>query len=81
MKNIGSGERVVRVVIGLAIIGWGLFAQNWWGAIGILPLLTGVIGWCGLYQVMNKCCPFSKKEEGKKDDNSKSCGCGCGKGK
>ncbi len=79
MKNMSLGERVVRIAIGGVVICWGLLAKNWWGAIGILLLLTGVIGWCGLYQVMGKCCPFSKKEEGKKDDNSKSCGCGGGK--
>ena len=81
MKNLSSAERVVRVAIGVVIIGWGLFAKNWWGAIGILPLLTGLIGWCGLYQVMGTCCPFSKKSEGKKDGESKSCGCGCSGGK
>ena len=81
MKNISAPERIVCRVIGLIIIGWGLFAKNWWGALGIVPLLTGVIGWCGLYQVMGTCCPFSKKDEGKKDDSSKSCGCGRSGGK
>jgi hypothetical protein len=81
MKNIGTPERVVRIVVGLVVIGWGLFAKNWWGALGLVLLLTGLIGWCGLYQVMGTCCPFSKKGEGKKDNESKSCGCGCSAGK
>jgi len=36
-------------VVGLAIIAWGIYAQNWWGAIGAIPLLTGLIGWCPAY--------------------------------
>ncbi len=81
MKNMSTGERIVRVAIGVVVIGWGLFAKNWWAAFGILPLLTGIIGWCGLYQLMGSCCPFAKQKNDKKDDKSKSCGCGCGGGK
>ena len=81
MKNLSKGERIVRVVIGAVIIGWGLFAKTWWGAVGIVLLLTGIIGWCGLYQLMGSCCPFSKQKNDKKEDNSKSCGCGCPGGK
>jgi hypothetical protein len=77
MKNISNGERIIRLVIGAAVIGWGLWARNWWGAIGLLPLLTGIIGWCGLYQILGTCCPFFKNKDSKKDDKSKSCGC-CG---
>jgi len=78
MKNISTGERIVRVSIGVLIIGWGFFAKNWWGAVGLAPLLTGLIGWCGLYKLMASCCPFSKKMDDKKDGKSKSGGCCCG---
>jgi len=50
--NVGNIERIVRVVIGLAIIIWGFYAKNWWGAIGIIPLVTGLIGWCPLYALL-----------------------------
>jgi hypothetical protein len=81
MKNISTGERIVRIVIGVLIIGWGLFAKNWWGAVGLVFLLTGLIGWCGLYQVIGTCCPFSKKKDEKKDEKPKSGGCCCCGGK
>ena len=49
MCNEGKADRIVRVVLGLAIIGWGVAAQNWWGAVGLVPLLTGAVGFCPLY--------------------------------
>jgi len=47
--NIGTTDRILRIVAGLVIIGWGVAAQNWLGAIGLVPLATGVIRWCPLY--------------------------------
>ncbi|MEA3273861.1 MAG: DUF2892 domain-containing protein [Pseudomonadota bacterium] len=48
-KNVGGIDRILRILAGLALIGWGFYAQNWWGAIGAVPLLTGLIGWCPMY--------------------------------
>jgi hypothetical protein len=50
--NEGTIDRVLRVVAGVAIIGWGFVAHNWLGAIGAVPLLTGLIGWCPLYAIL-----------------------------
>ncbi len=47
--NVGNADRIVRIVLGVLIIGWGLYAQNWLGAIGLVPLVTGLIRWCPLY--------------------------------
>jgi len=49
MKNVGSIDRVIRIVAGIAIIGAGVYYQSWWGAIGAVPLLTGLMGWCPPY--------------------------------
>jgi hypothetical protein len=49
MKNVGSIDRVIRIVAGVAIIGAGVYYQSWWGAIGAVPLLTGLMGWCPPY--------------------------------
>jgi hypothetical protein len=49
MCNEGKIDRIVRIVLGLAIIGWGLMEKNWWGAVGLVPLATGAIGFCPLY--------------------------------
>ena len=47
--NVGGIDRALRIIVGLIVIAWGIYAQNWWGAIGLIPLLTGVIGWCPAY--------------------------------
>ena len=47
--NVGKTDRTLRIVAGLAIIGWGIATQSIWGAIGVVPLLTGIIRWCPAY--------------------------------
>ncbi len=56
-KNEGLLDRVVRVVVGLALIAspLGLYGADYaslWGWIGAVPLLTGVIGWCPGYSLI-----------------------------
>ncbi len=51
-KNVGTVDKVIRIVAGLAIIGAGVYYQNWWGAIGAVPLLTALIGWCPAYSLL-----------------------------
>ena len=48
-KNVGSIDRTLRIIAGLALIGWGLYAQNWLGAIGAILLFTGIMSWCPVY--------------------------------
>lgn len=48
-QNVGGIDRILRALAGLAIVAWGVYAQNWWGAVGIVPLFTAAIGWCPAY--------------------------------
>jgi hypothetical protein len=48
-QNVGGIDRVVRVVAGIAIIAAGAYFKSWWGAVGLVPLLTATIRWCPLY--------------------------------
>ena len=50
-QNVGGIDRVLRLVVGLALIAWGVVTQNWWGAVGIVPLFTAAIGWCPAYPI------------------------------
>lgn len=47
--NIGKTDRVLRVLAGIALIGWAVTSGNILGYIGIIPLLTAAIGFCPLY--------------------------------
>lgn len=55
--NVGSTERLLRIIVGVVIIGLGLYLQSWWGVVGIIPLLTGLFRFCPLYKMlgMNTC--------------------------
>lgn len=47
--NMGSIDRIVRMALGLAIIVVGVIYRSWFGAIGIIPVATALIGWCPAY--------------------------------
>lgn len=47
--NVGKTDRILRVVLGLCIIGAGLMFQSWLGAIGVVLLVTAAVGWCPMY--------------------------------
>ena len=53
-------ERGVRVVIGLALIGLAVAGKvGAWGYIGIVPVVTGLLGSCPLYTVLGfSTCPL-----------------------
>ncbi|MHB1102873.1 MAG: YgaP family membrane protein [Devosia sp.] len=54
--NESMADRAIRVVIGLAAL--TLFfvfpeaAWRWWLLIGLVPLATGLVGWCAIYQLL-----------------------------
>jgi hypothetical protein len=49
-KNIGGIERVARIVLGGAILALVFIGpKSNWGYLGIIPLVTGLIGWCPPY--------------------------------
>ena len=58
--NVGTVDRVVRIVVGLALIGLAAAGTiGAWGYIGILPLLTGFMRTCPAYSLLgiNTCDP------------------------
>jgi len=53
-KNIHDIERMVRIVIGLFLVGLTFMSEtpNYWFLLGVVPLTTGIIGWCPPYAML-----------------------------
>ena len=51
--NIGNAERVVRAIVGIALIAIVFVGpQTPWGWIGVVPLATALLGWCPPYALL-----------------------------
>ncbi len=50
--NVGSADKTIRIVVGIAMIAAGVMYQNWWGAVGLVPLATALMGWCPPYSLL-----------------------------
>ena len=51
--NIGRLERVVRVVVGIGVLSLAFVGPRTpWAYLGVLPLLSGLIGWCPPYALL-----------------------------
>ncbi|HEX2871151.1 MAG TPA: DUF2892 domain-containing protein [Polyangiaceae bacterium] len=51
-SNEGSVDRVIRVLLGSVLLSLFFFGPHTWlGLLGIVPLLTGIVGFCPLYRV------------------------------
>lgn len=57
-RNEGTLDRALRIIVGLALIAMVFVGpQAAWGWIGVVPLLTGLVGFCPLYRLvgLNTC--------------------------
>jgi hypothetical protein len=52
-QNVGNAERVIRIIVGLVLISLVFIGpQSPWGWVGLIPLVTGAIGWCPPYSLL-----------------------------
>jgi Protein of unknown function (DUF2892) len=58
-KNVGSADRVFRILLGIALISLVFVGPRTpWGWIGVVPLLTGIFSTCPLYAMIGfSSCP------------------------
>lgn len=58
-RNEGTADRVIRVVAGLAILSLVFVGpQSLWGLLGLIPLITGLVGSCPAYRLLGlSTCP------------------------
>lgn len=47
--NVGTTDKIIRAVIGLSLLAAGGYFKSWWGLVGLVPLLTAVVGFCPAY--------------------------------
>ncbi len=61
--NVGTVDRVIRVIVGVVLIGLALVGPKTpWGWIGVIPLVTGLIGYCPLYSLLGiRTCPAKQE--------------------
>lgn len=61
-RNEGTLDRGLRIVVGLVLLALVFVGpQTPWGWIGIVPLATGLIGWCPLYSLLGlSTCPMKR---------------------
>lgn len=60
--NVGGIDKTLRIVAGAGLIGATVAGMlPAWGYIGIVPLATGLMGWCPAYSLLGiKTCPANK---------------------
>lgn len=52
-QNVGGIDRILRIVVGLVLIGLAATGTvGWWGWLGLVPLATGALGWCPPYALL-----------------------------
>ena len=54
-RNIGTADRVIRFLLGLGLLGAIFLVEGsirWFGLIGLVPLLTAMVGTCPLYSLL-----------------------------
>jgi Protein of unknown function (DUF2892) len=52
-KNIGNVERIVRVVLGIVVVSLAFVGpRSSWAFLGIIPIVTGLIGYCPPYALL-----------------------------
>ena len=59
--NVGGIDKAARIIAGLALLSLIFILEGnarWWGLAGLLPLLTGTLGWCPAYTLFGiSTCP------------------------
>jgi len=63
--NVGGIDRILRIVVGLVLLAAVVLLEGnarWFGLIGIVPLITGIFGYCPAYVPFGfSSCPLEEK--------------------
>jgi hypothetical protein len=61
--NLGGIDRALRIIVGIVLIALVLSGNiGLWGWIGVVPLVTGLVGFCPAYRLLGlNSCPLKRK--------------------
>ncbi len=54
-QNVGRVDRWVRIAVGVVLLSLLIFVSGparWFGLIGLVPLITGILGYCPIYSLL-----------------------------
>ena len=62
LANEGAIDRIIRAIVGLVLIALVFVGpQTPWGWVGLIPLVTGIVGFCPAYRIFGlSSCPMKK---------------------
>jgi len=60
VNKIRATCRPIRIVVGLALIGYGVYSGNAWFYLGVIPLIAGLVNFCPTCIISKKCDPVKK---------------------
>jgi len=59
--NVGGIDKILRIGAGVALVAWAALGGPVWAWIGVVPLATGLTGFCPLYPLLGmNTCPMKK---------------------
>ncbi len=63
--NVGTADRILRIIVGIALLAFAVFSQSEWrwvGLIGVIPIATALMRFCPLYTMLGiRTCPMAEK--------------------
>lgn len=64
MKNVGGIDKTLRIIVGLVLLSLVFVGpKTLWGLVGLLPLVTGLVGFCPAYKLIGmSTCPVADKK-------------------
>lgn len=71
-QNVGMADRIVRIILAVVFIILAIVYSPWWFIPALLALVTGIVGWCGIYSLFGwNTCPTNKKVKATKNSAKK----------
>ncbi len=61
MNNVGGIDRVLRILVGAALVALFFVQGSPWFLLGLVPLVTGLVGYCPVYTILGfRTCPMPR---------------------